>query len=122
MPPRVEPILGADGRRLCGCCRERAVTAAYIRRRIYQCQSCHSARNKTAEARYRAGDKRKAASRRYLSTAKGRAVIERYDARRIRVADRYYGMAPTAEDAALIRQHIRRRLHEFQQMQRTKDA
>lgn len=113
MPPRVEPILGADGRRLCGICRQLPVGVGNLRKRVYRCQPCHARLSKPAQERYKRTDKRHAADRRYRKTPKGREAHRRGRVKRIFVGAEYYASAKTAEEAAAIQAHIRRRIHAF---------
>ena len=113
MPARMEPILDEQGRRLCVRCLERPAEPGHIKRRIYRCQPCYNISNRAASQRYRESDRNRAAQFRYRRSAKGRSWEQQYQARKVVVSGRHYVTAETPEQARIIRDHIRRRLHEF---------
>lgn len=122
MPKRVEPIVDADGRRLCGICRQLPVGAGNLRKRVYRCQPCHKRLSRPAEARYRFTDKRRAALARYRNSPKGLAQHKKYRARRIFIGAEYHSSARSVEEAAVINEHIRQRRKAFTQAQRAEGS
>lgn len=118
MPQKIAPILDADGRRLCGRCRLRPAVPRLIARRDYRCQPCRNIGNAAASERYRRTGKVRVVQQRYRATAKGKATARRNQTRRIYFGGRYRSVARTAEDAAFIRSHIKRRISEFVSQQK----
>jgi hypothetical protein len=121
MPARIEPILDADGRRMCGMCRERPAEPGHVGRRIYRCQPCYDAANRAAYARYRHSAKGAAVHERYRATEKGIASRQRNQARRIRINGRHHSTASTPQQAKAINTYIRQRLKAFHQAQRAEE-
>jgi hypothetical protein len=121
VPPRLEPVLNADGQRLCVLCLERPAAPAHVRRRIYRCQPCYTKANSAAHARYRHSPRCRAMQARYRATAKGIASARRNQARRIHIRGMYHGTAKTPEAARAINAHIRQRLKAFTATQHMED-
>ena len=113
MPERLEPVFDAQGRRLCVKCLERPAEPGHVKRRVYRCQPCYNISNRAASQRYRDSDRNRAAQFRYRHSDKGRSWDQQYQARKVVVSGRHYLTAETPEQARIIRDHIRRRLHEF---------
>lgn len=121
MPQRIAPILDADGRRLCGICRQLPVGVGNLRRRVYRCQPCHSRLSAPARGKYNRSEKRQVADRRYRKTPKGKDVRRKGRAKRIFIGAEYHSAAKSAEEAAAINAYIRQRRGQFTQAQRAEE-
>ena len=122
MGQKLEPILDADGRRLCGICRQLPVGAGNLRKRVYRCQPCHSRLSAPAQLRYSRSSKRHEFDRRYRKTPKGREVHRKGRAKRIFIGVQYHSAAKTAEEAAAINEYIRQRRKAFMEAQRAEET
>ena len=70
-----------------------------------------SAKAKARRDRYNRSDKGKARSRKFIHTEKGKIAGQR----RLRLSERYFGVADTPEQAAAINAHLKERLSVFKQ-------
>lgn len=124
---------------------QRAARARYEasdQRRASRARYARSANRKAALARYRASAKGHATHARYQASARGHAVKARYEAsaegrarrasyaaatperyrKRVRMGERYLGMAATVDQAVALNAHIRSRRHGFTEAQRAEAA
>jgi hypothetical protein len=99
---QVEPVV-----RLCRLCNERPVCASRLKAWDYRCSRC---RNATPAHR--------TASKRYRGSARGRAVNERSNHRRIWIGRGYHSRATSLELAAVVNAHTKERLRAFTSAQR----
>lgn len=95
MAGAVVPDVGVT---LCRTCHERPVPPSRLRVRHYRCPRCihRSPAGTAARARYNAGPKR-------------RAVVKRWNDRRIYAGETYHSTARSAAEAQRINEHIKER-------------
>lgn len=96
--------------RLCRLCGTGIVPPASLKRYDYRCSRC----------RYRSQGYQRS-WRQYTASPSYRRRKRLTNVRRIRARGGYYGLARTADDAAALTAHIRRRVCEFREGQRAEE-